>query len=30
MVVPYVPRIENPAEKQIFTLDQEMESILND
>ena len=30
MVVPYVPRIENPTETQIFTLDQEMESILND
>ena len=30
MVVPYVPRIENPAETQIFTLDEEMESILSD
>ena len=30
MVVPFVPRIDNPAENQIFSLDQEMESILYD
>ena len=30
MVVPYVPRIENPTEKQILSLDQEMELVLND
>ena len=30
MVVPYIPRIENPVEIQIFTLDQQMESVLND
>ena len=30
MVVPFVPRIENPKETQIFTLDNKMEKILND
>lgn len=30
MVVPYVPRVENPIETQISTIDQEMESILQD
>ena len=30
MVVPYVPRLENPQETQIFDLDKEMESILSD
>ena len=30
MVVPYVPRLENPSETQIFSLDNEMELILHD
>jgi hypothetical protein len=30
MVVPYAPKLENPAETQIFDLDEEMEKILFD
>jgi hypothetical protein len=30
MVVPYQPRLENPVETQIFSIDQEMEKILHD
>ena len=30
MVVPYVPRLENPQETKLFDLDDEMESILFD
>ena len=30
MVVPYVPRLENASESQIFSLDNEMAQILND
>ena len=30
MVVPYVPRLENPSETQIFSLDNEMQQVLHD